>query len=167
MSLFFVSLIFTLWSARTTKSTIWDSFLLPITRFSFLVGIRWSVCISKRLRIFVRIVHQDGFWFVHIPSGSNFKFLAQFPVDHLPYPVMSSLIYMCVCVYICIDSFICPVGWGCRIHRLHICRGVTLPYECPGYGTKESDDETPVMLELWECGVPLHCHCSQFQCGLE
>ena len=19
----------------------------------------------------------------------------------------------------------CPVGWGCRIHRLHLCRGVT------------------------------------------
>ena len=26
-----------------------------------------------------------------------------------------------------IDLFICPIGWGCRIHRLHLCRGVRLP----------------------------------------
>ena len=28
----------------------------------------------------------------------------------------------------------CPVGWGCRIHWLHLCRGVRLPpaNECPG-----------------------------------
>ena len=26
----------------------------------------------------------------------------------------------------------CPVGWGCRIHRLHLCRGVRPPLnECP------------------------------------
>ena len=36
----------------------------------------------------------------------------------------------------------CPVGRGCRIHRLHLCRGVRLP--------KQSDGEVPVMLELWE-----------------
>ena len=27
---------------------------------------------------------------------------------------------------------------------------------CPGYDTKQSDGEIPVMLELGECGVPLH-----------
>ena len=43
----------------------------------------------------------------------------------------------------------CPVGWGCRIHQLLLCRGVTHPYECPGYDTKKSDDELPVMLEFW------------------
>ena len=44
----------------------------------------------------------------------------------------------------------CPVGWGCRIHRLHLCRGVRPPLfnECPGYDTKQSDGEVPVMLEL-------------------
>ena len=43
---------------------------------------------------------------------------------------------------------ICPVGWGCRIHRLHLCRGVRLPpNECPRYDTKQSDGEVPVMLE--------------------
>ena len=44
----------------------------------------------------------------------------------------------------------CPVGWGCRIHRFQLCRRVRpLPNECPGCDTKQSDDEIPVMLELW------------------
>ena len=43
----------------------------------------------------------------------------------------------------------CPVSWGCRIHRLHLSRGVRRPNECPGYDTKQSDGEVPVMLEHW------------------
>ena len=45
----------------------------------------------------------------------------------------------------------CLVGWGCRIHRLHLCRGVRPPphHECPGHDTKQSDGEVPAMLELW------------------
>ena len=39
-----------------------------------------------------------------------------------------------------------PVGWGCRIHRLLLCRGVRLPNECLGYDTKQSDGEVPIML---------------------
>ena len=45
---------------------------------------------------------------------------------------------------------VCPVGWGCRIHRLLLCRGVRPPpNECPGNDTKQSDGEVPAMLELW------------------
>ena len=40
-----------------------------------------------------------------------------------------------------INSVYCPVSWGCRIHRLHLCN--------PGYDTKQSDGEVPVMLGLW------------------
>ena len=45
----------------------------------------------------------------------------------------------------------CPVGWGCRIHWLHLCRGVRppSPNKCPVYDTKQSDDHVPAMLELW------------------
>ena len=45
----------------------------------------------------------------------------------------------------------CPVSWGCRIHRLLLCRGVRPPPHngCPGYDTKQSDGEVPAMLELW------------------
>ena len=43
----------------------------------------------------------------------------------------------------------CPVGWGRRIHRQHLCRGVRpLPNEYPDYDKKQSDDEVPEMLEL-------------------
>ena len=45
----------------------------------------------------------------------------------------------------------CPVSLGGRIHRLLLCRRVRPPThnECPGYDTKQSDGEIPVMLELW------------------
>ena len=39
--------------------------------------------------------------------------------------------------------------WGYKIYRLDLCRGVRLPDEIPDYGTKQSDCEVPVMLELW------------------
>ena len=43
----------------------------------------------------------------------------------------------------------CPVDWGRRIHWLLFCCGVRLCNECPEYDTKQSDDDVPVMLELW------------------
>ena len=48
---------------------------------------------------------------------------------------------------------LCPVDWGCRIHRLLFCKGVRpapTADEYPGYDTKQSDGEIPVILELWE-----------------
>ena len=48
-------------------------------------------------------------------------------------------------------SLPCPVGWGCRIHRMHFCGGVRpfLPKKCPVYDTNKSDCAVPIMLELW------------------
>ena len=45
---------------------------------------------------------------------------------------------------------LCPVCLGCRIQLL-LCCGVRLPplNECPGYYTKQSDGDVPVILELW------------------
>ena len=43
------------------------------------------------------------------------------------------------------------VDQGCKIHRLHLCRGVRPPTttnECPKYDTTQSDDEALVMLKL-------------------
>ena len=49
-----------------------------------------------------------------------------------------------------------PVGWDCRIHRLHHCREARLPNECRGYDWKQTDGEAPVMSELWGMpGTPL------------
>ena len=47
---------------------------------------------------FLRLIPQDRFWVVHIPIVSlvKFRFLAQFPVEHLPHSVVSRLIlFMC------------------------------------------------------------------------
>ena len=44
-----------------------------------------------------------------------------------------------------------PVTWegGCRIHRLHLCKGgKNTPDECPENDTKQSDGKVPVMQEL-------------------
>ena len=46
----------------------------------------------------------------------------------------------------------CPVGWGCRIHRLLLCRGVRLPTPKRVsliYETKQSDGEVPVIVGIW------------------
>ena len=41
-----------------------------------------------------------------------------------------------------------PVGWGCKIHRLHHCREVKLPHVCPAYDTKQSNGKASIMLKL-------------------
>ena len=44
----------------------------------------------------------------------------------------------------------CPASWGSKIYRLHHCRGIRPPpLWMSWYGTKQSDGEVPVMLELW------------------
>ena len=62
-------------------------------------------------------------------------------------------IYLCQLFNLSFSSFSlpCPVGWGCRIYQLHLCRGVRnhLPKKYPGYDFKQSDGEVLVMLELW------------------
>ena len=46
--------------------------------------------------------------------------------------------------------YVCPVGCGCRIHRLLLCKGIRPPHnECPVYDTKQSDGEVPMMLEIY------------------
>ena len=53
----------------------------------------------------------------------------------------------------------CPVGWSCRIYQLLLYRGVRHPVnECPGYDTKQSDGETPVIQELWGMWNTHHRH---------
>ena len=47
--------------------------------------------------------------------------------------------------------------------RRYLCKEVR-PFtgnECPGYDIKQSDGETPVMLELWGIWNTFHCYRSQ------
>ena len=63
----------------------------------------------------------------------------------------------------------CPVGWGCRIHRLLLCRGVRPP---PPTSVLDMTLNNLMVRfqQCWsfgECRVPLHCHHSQVHSGLE
>ena len=57
---------------------------------------------------FIRLILEDGLGFAPVSSASmvEFQFLAQFPVDHFPHPVVSSFkfLFELVC-YICFISF--------------------------------------------------------------
>ena len=79
LTLFSFSFNFTLWSAGTTKSTIWQVlfFLLTITRYGRLAEIRWAVCISKSQRIFcVTFSRTDsGLCIYHLFVWSKLNFL--------------------------------------------------------------------------------------------
>ena len=63
-------------------------------------------------------------------------------------------IYIHIYIYIYTNNYpslFGPVGLGCKIHRLHLCRRV-IPLatnKYPGYDTKQSDTGVPVMLEPW------------------
>ena len=90
LSFFSIYFSFTLWSAGTAGSLL---FLLTITRSGHLSEIRWPICISKSHRILCISFSRSGFWVVHIlfVRMVKFKLLAQFPVNHLPRPVVSHL----------------------------------------------------------------------------
>ena len=123
-------------SAKFTSEQL--LFLLMNIRCGHLVGIWWSVCISKSQRILRRLIFLDGSWFIHMPFVSMAKFfysLALFLVDHLSYSVMSSkfvelneLVYCCVeqqqltCITLwpavanlveCVLTLVTIVGRGC------------------------------------------------------
>ena len=42
------------------------------------------------------------------------------------------------------------VGWGCKIHLQHLCRGIVSSNDCPRYDIEQSNGEAPIILELWE-----------------
>ena len=79
LSIFLFSINFTLWSARTAKSTIrqilW--FLLTATWSGNLAEIRWSVCISKsQMSLCVSSSRTDSrLCIYHLFAWSNFNFL--------------------------------------------------------------------------------------------
>ena len=64
---------------------------------------------------------------------------------------------------------ICPVSWGCRIHWLHLCRGVSPP-PLTSVLVMTLNNLMVRFQQCWsfgECGVPLHCHRSQVHSGPE
>ena len=89
-------------------------------------------------------------------------------------------IYVSICMYVCMNLSlylsiylsgckylfirINPVGWGCKIHRLHLCRRVrpTPLNRYPGHITKPHLIVRLQPQSFGKWGVLLHCHYSQF-----
>ena len=95
LSFFSLSFNFTQWLAGTGKTKILQVLFLvdyyKVWSSGFDLVIRLYLKISEE---FVRLLHQDISWVGHIlfVRMVKFKFLAQFLVDHLAYPAVSSLI---------------------------------------------------------------------------
>ena len=55
----------------------------------------------------MHLIFLDSFRSVHIPSVNTVKFLSltQFPVDHLPHPIMHSLIFL-LCQFTVFASYV-------------------------------------------------------------
>ena len=103
LSLFLLSFSFTLWSSGMAKSIIWQFCFFFVNYHSVWssgqdLGIHLYLKIPEK---FVCLILHDRFWVVHIPFVHmvKFKLFAQFPVDHLPHQVMSSLILFFVLTY--------------------------------------------------------------------
>ena len=81
----------------------------------------------------------------------NLLFIFFFHIDFCINVIVPYFVVLCCYSKRFSFSFeVCPVGWDCKIYRLHLCRGVgPHPNECPRYDTKQSDGEAQVMLELW------------------
>ena len=102
LSFFPLSFSFTLWSAETAKSSTWQVLFFFLFFYYYNV---WPSGRDKAIRLylripekFVRLIFQDRFWVMHLPfvPMMKSKFLAQFPVDHLSHPVVSSFIlFLC------------------------------------------------------------------------
>ena len=75
----------------------------------------------------------------------NFRFISNLLIVDL---VNMSILFLMITIHIQIQNS--PVGWGCRIHQQYLCRGLKPPCfnKCPGYDTKPSFREAPI-LELW------------------
>ena len=60
--------------------------------------------------------------------------------------------YILVCIRFRFHDRYCPVGWGCRIHKLPLCRGVRpLPTRVLDMTQNNFNGEVQVMLEF--CGM--------------
>ena len=63
---------------------------------------------------------------------------------------------------------ICPVAWGCRIHRLLLCRGVRpSPTSVLDMTLNNLMVRFQQRWSFGECRVPLYCYCSQIHSSPE
>ena len=96
-------------------------------------------------------------------SGHKPKFIKSTDTRTTPTEIMDSFLNWLQPVFL-----FCPVGWGCRIHRLLLCRGVRSPPTSVLDMTLNN-----LMVRFQQCwsfgeyGVSLHYHRSQVHSGPE
>ena len=85
------------------------------------------------------LLHSLIIWFM-VSSIFYFRYHITY-ICYFVAPYLFSLSHSWYLWYLLVtwNHIVCPVGWGCRIHQLHLCRGVRhpLPNECPRYNTKQ------------------------------
>ena len=94
LSPFLFSLISTLWSTRLAKSTLQQVSFFVNYHLVWSLGRDLVICVNLKISVNVmRLLLQDGFWFVCEPFGRmvKFQFFAQLPVDNLSHPVVCCL----------------------------------------------------------------------------
>ena len=82
----------TLGSTEAAKFTIRQVliFLLTVTRSGRLVDV---ICLSfKIIEEFMHLIFQAGFRAIPFVCRDKFQFIAQFPVDYIPHPIVFTLI---------------------------------------------------------------------------
>ena len=119
-----------------------------------------SICIYIYIYIYIYIVihrqtvsfyQNSSVWLDPQDARSRDRNLSNFTIDYIFGNLSNIYIYIYIYIYMFerLPKIYCSVGWVCRIHQLHHCRGVRPQPRnaCPRYETKQSVDEVPVILE--------------------
>ena len=117
-------------------------------------------------------IYFDELVFIGLLTGENRTFSKYLLRKYFPAAFYFSCDLFCeyLSVYIFERNFhwyqllFWPVGWGCRIHQLHLCRGVRPPPRPMSVLDMTLNNLMVRFQWCWsfgEGGAPLHCHCSQ------
>ena len=111
--------------------------------FLFLAVIGWSVYISNSEEMLCISSFFERFWFVYTP-------ICRHGLIQICSTITSGSLFPLGCANSCSFCARCPVGWDCRIHRLHFFRVEGLLHsEYPDMTIKNLTPEALVKLELW------------------
>ena len=154
----------TLMAIRVGRSKCCSSVQSPTPSHTQPFQIKWEVhiflknCVARHYCVVVMIRHASAYGYTtqrlicHKTETNNKQtkctvYLSFLLVHIIHFPFLSFQSHLSISITLyCIG----PVGWGCRINWLQLCRGVRSPAnECPGYDTKQSDGEVSAVLELW------------------
>ena len=110
------------------------------TDYNCCQSITWSIVISVLQQVLGTYL---SFYFLFYTVISLIRQILSFL-----FPITRSGRLVEIIWSICISKSHFPVGWSSKIHRLPLCRGIYHLNDSPGYETKESYAEVPVMLDL-------------------